>query len=67
MTIGSENKEDSLLRCSMILGSYGIPRDATGIIGVIGPTRMHYARAISSMRYLSSLMTELMEKLHGKS
>jgi heat-inducible transcriptional repressor len=66
VTIGSENKEDSLRRCSMILGSYGIPREATGIIGVIGPTRMHYARAISSMRYLSSLMTELMEKLHGK-
>jgi heat-inducible transcriptional repressor len=64
--IGSENKEDALRQCSMILSAYGIPGKTTGVIGVIGPTRMHYACVISSVRYLSALMTELFDRLYGQ-
>ena len=63
--IGSENKEETLRECSVVVSSYGVPGGATGAIGVIGPTRMPYAHAISAVRYLSSVMSELASKLYG--
>lgn len=59
VSIGAENKEEALRECSLVLSSYGIPRGATGAIGVMGPTRMDYRRTIPSVRFLSSLMSEL--------
>jgi heat-inducible transcriptional repressor len=32
---------------------------ATGTLGVLGPMRMPYGRTISVMRFLSSLLSEL--------
>ena len=65
VTIGKENKEETLQECSVVLGNYGIPGETMGSIGVIGPTRMSYNRAISTVRYLSSVMTELMTELYA--
>jgi heat-inducible transcriptional repressor len=62
--IGSENKEQALRRCSIILNSYGIPGIAEGTIGIIGPTRMPYNQVIPTVNYLSSLMSELMSELY---
>lgn len=61
--IGRENKEEALQECSMVLGRYGIPGEVQGIISVFGPTRMHYGKAISSVRYVSSLMNKLVEEV----
>lgn len=66
VTIGGENKEQALQTCSLILSSYGIPQEARGIIGVIGPTRMHYEQAIPTVRYLSTLMSEMVSELLGR-
>ena len=62
--IGSENKEQALRRCSIILNKYGIPGIAEGAIGIIGPTRMPYNQVIPTVNYLSSLMSELMRELY---
>ena len=35
-----------------------------GVIGVIGPTRMPYAQAIGTVRFVSSLMNELVDHLY---
>jgi heat-inducible transcriptional repressor len=45
--------------------TYGIP-EATGTIGVVGPTRMAYSSAIPSVNYLSRILTEMMASLYGK-
>ena len=34
-------------------------------MGVLGPTRMPYARAISTIDYLSSVLSELVANLYG--
>jgi heat-inducible transcriptional repressor len=44
---------------AMVLGRYGEETDASGVLGVLGPTRMDYGRAISLVRYMSELMTDL--------
>ena len=65
--IGGENQEEALRPFSVVLSRYGIPEEASGTIGVIGPTRMGYASAIGGVRFLSSFMSELVMGVHGQS
>ncbi len=38
----------------------GIPKKMGGTIGVIGPTRMDYRKAISTVNYMSGILSYLM-------
>lgn len=64
--IGKENKEEVIHSCSVVISRYGFPDEAVGSIGIIGPTRMPYARSIAVVDYLSSLLSQLVAKLYGK-
>ena len=55
--IGEENPEPALQDLSLIISRYGIPDKTSGIVGVIGPKRMDYARAMSSLNCLSTLLS----------
>ena len=66
VTIGAENKMDLLRPFSIVFAAYGIPLQTTGVVGIIGPTRMEYATAISSVKYFSSIMSEMVEGVHRK-
>jgi heat-inducible transcriptional repressor len=61
--IGDENPEDAMRECSMVITQYGIPGKISGALGVLGPTRMQYGRAISVVRYISSQLSELVAEL----
>lgn len=63
--IGAENREDAMKECSMVVTQYGVPGEVNGVIGVIGPRRMPYGRAISSVRYMGSLMSDLVAELYA--
>lgn len=65
--IGDENQEQALRSFSVVLAQYGIPQEAYGTIGVIGPTRMEYGSAIGGVKFLSSFMSELIMGVHGRS
>jgi heat-inducible transcriptional repressor len=62
--IGTENEPDELRDVSLVLAGYGRRGRAMGVVGVLGPTRMSYQHAISSVRYVSGLMNELVEQLY---
>jgi heat-inducible transcriptional repressor len=62
--IGAENREDVLKNCSIVLGRYGGLDGPSGTIAVVGPTRLHYARAFATIRYVGALISELMVKLY---
>ena len=59
--IGSENKLFSLSGSSTIIAPY---RDSTGgivgVIGVIGPTRLNYARIIPMVDYTAKIVSKLL-------
>jgi len=57
VVIGEENPEPALQDLSLIASQYGLLNEARGIVGVIGPKRMDYARAISSLNCLSTLLS----------
>jgi heat-inducible transcriptional repressor len=61
--IGDENPQETLRPYSVVLARYGIPGEATGVVGTVGPTRMDYTRAISSVRYLADFLSELLTAL----
>jgi heat-inducible transcriptional repressor len=64
--IGSENKEEAIQNCSVVICQYGIPDEATGTVGVVGPTRMPYSHTIPTVYYLSSVLSGLVAGLYGK-
>jgi heat-inducible transcriptional repressor len=66
VVIGRENRAEAIQDYSVILGRYGLASEAAGTIGVIGPTRMPYSRAIATISYLSSLLSRLTADLYGK-
>ena len=63
--IGRENTNDAMHEVSLVFAPYGAPDRALGLLGVLGPTRMRYPRAIPTVRYLSTLMNELINRQYG--
>ena len=63
--IGGENAPEEMRDVSLVLASYGEPGRAVGVVGVLGPTRMGYAQAIGTVRFVSSLMNELVAHIHA--
>lgn len=57
--IGGEGRFDELRACSLVLSQYGVAGLATGALGVLGPTRMGYGRAISAVRFVAGVLSEL--------
>ena len=57
--IGGEGEWEELRQCSMVLARYGVPGFATGMLGVLGPMRMSYAKTIPTVRYVAGLLSGL--------
>jgi heat-inducible transcriptional repressor len=62
--IGGESKEDSLRDLSLVFSRYGVPQKTGGTIGVIGPTRMNYPRAISTVDYVADILSSLLADIY---
>ncbi|MDH5505634.1 MAG: heat-inducible transcriptional repressor HrcA [Anaerolineae bacterium] len=57
--IGGEGNWEELSECSLVLARYGAPELATGILGVLGPLRMSYGNAISTVNFVAGLLSNL--------
>ena len=64
--IGGEGSQREFEDVSMILSPYGVRGKASGVLGVVGPTRMAYGRGISAVRYVTELMDQLIQDLFGQ-
>jgi len=65
VAIGSEHRLEQLRGFSLVFGRYGGDGDDVGYVGVVGPTRMDYARSIGAVRYVGSLMSDLVRVMEG--
>jgi len=59
VSIGHEN-QDIRLRSFSIVTSYYKMGDSTGVVGVLGPTRMRYSKIVPLVRRIAGTMTEYM-------
>ncbi len=58
VVIGSEHNSTEWQRCSLVFSTYSDGR-GTGTVGVIGPTRMDYSRAIHAVDSLSRMVSRV--------
>lgn len=58
VVIGSENEISSLHDCSVISCTYYVGGDVVGTLGVIGPTRMDYAKVVAAVGLVSHSLSE---------
>jgi len=66
VVIGKENETEAFHNYSVVISKYGIPEEAIGTVGVVGPTRMPYAHTISTVGYLSLVLSGLVAGLYGR-
>jgi heat-inducible transcriptional repressor len=56
ITIGAENALSGIEDCTLITSRYIVDEKTQGSLGILGPTRMEYGRAISLVEYVARLV-----------
>ncbi len=54
MAIGTETGIEPLADCSLVVAPYVVDGEPAGTIGVLGPTRMHYAQALAAVAVVAN-------------
>lgn len=62
--IGGEGRWQEISDVSLVMAPYGVEGHAAGIMGVVGPMRMPYGRAISAVRFMAGLMSHLLADVY---
>lgn len=65
--IGGEGPFEGIYDVSLVLSPYGSRDKASGVLGIVGPRRMPYATAVSTVSYVAKLMGDLIEDVYGSS
>src|SRR5262245_31457763 len=60
VVIGSENQIEAMQSCSLVTSTYSAG-DTIGSIGVLGPTRMDYLRAMAAVQAVASYLGEVLD------
>ncbi len=63
VVIGAENRHEAMRECSIVVARYGQDGGPSGVVAVLGPTRMRYSRTIPTVRFLSSLLGDLVAQI----
>lgn len=62
--IAGEDRWEIISEYGLVLADYGAG-GTRGALGVLGPIRMPYERAVSAVKYVSDLMSRLVQQLYG--
>ena len=65
--IGSENEHSSLKKFSVVVCDYGVGSEATGVLGILAPTRLSYERAIPLVTHAGSSLSGIVSRVYGRS
>lgn len=60
--IGQENPYDIGKNCTIIMSSYAVDDKTVGGLGIIGPKRMDYGKAIATVQYVSDMLSEALNR-----
>lgn len=61
VTIGKEIERGEMQSCSLVTSSYNAGK-VSGTIGIIGPTRMRYAKLVSLVDYTAKLLSDILSR-----
>jgi len=65
VAIGAEHGFEPLASCALVVAPVSIEGEAVGTIGVVGPTRMHYPRALAAVRIVGDELSERLGRTSG--
>ncbi len=60
--IGKENQEDFMSDCAVVLTGYKVDDQIIGGLGIIGPRRMDYEKAIAAVQYVSGILNDILSR-----
>lgn len=60
VTIGEENAPAEIRDCSLVTATYRVPGGGTGLLGLLGPTRMDYRRVTAVLDAVRASLDELL-------
>lgn len=60
--IGQENSHEAISSCSLITATYSYDGQMLGTIGLLGPTRMEYAKVMNMMQHVSAQLAAYMQR-----
>ena len=60
--IGNETDVTDMSECSLVVSSYHIRERTAGYLGVLGPTRMHYDRAVAAVDTMSRQLSNMLSR-----
>lgn len=63
VVIAGDGREE-MNQLSLVLSRYGLPGQIRGTLGVLGPMNINYGRAISAVRKVSGMMTDMLADLY---
>ncbi len=63
VVIGHENSLEELQDCSLVLASYRVGTQLWGTVGVVGPTRIRYARVAARLQLISQVTGEALARV----
>lgn len=63
--IGHEHAIDEIINCSLVTASYQVGK-ISGSVGIIGPTRLPYNKAVSIVQYAARSITDLLAGMDKK-
>ncbi|HWJ03297.1 MAG TPA: heat-inducible transcriptional repressor HrcA [Verrucomicrobiae bacterium] len=62
--IGGENKLEEMQDCSIITAAYKLDGQTLGVIGVLGPTRMDYAKICSVVEFMTQNLSSVINRYY---
>ncbi|MBI2265594.1 MAG: heat-inducible transcription repressor HrcA [Armatimonadetes bacterium] len=63
VVIGGENPYREMQDYSLITATYRMDDQVVGSLGILGPTRMHYSKLVSLVRYIAHCLSEKLTPL----
>lgn len=57
--IGEENAAEEMKDCTVVVGKFKTKNNQYGTIGIIGPTRMDYGKAVSTIEFLTKQLEDM--------
>lgn len=64
ITIGSENRLEGINECSVVTATYVVDGELRGHIGILGPTRMDYAKVVTLVEEFTKQLREAILRLY---
>lgn len=65
VAIGTEHGFEPLASCALVVAPVSIEGEPVGTVGVVGPTRMHYPRALAAVHLVGEQLSERLGRGQG--